>query len=64
MMASLGVRGPGELGPHLLRRNVSAKETRSYAELFEWLRPGELVAEAPQTWAQDWQAASAHSFAP
>ncbi|WP_435201706.1 FMN-binding glutamate synthase family protein [Janibacter sp. GS2] len=64
MMASLGARRPEDLGPHLLRRTISSRETRSYAELFEWLRPGELVAEAPQSWAQDWQAASAHSFVP
>lgn len=64
MMASLGAQRPEELGPHLLRRNVSAKEARSYAELFEWLRPGELLAEAPATWAQGWQAASAASFTP
>ncbi|WP_338749647.1 FMN-binding glutamate synthase family protein [Janibacter alittae] len=64
MMASMGVRRPEQLSPHMLRRNVSPKEARSYAELFEWLAPGELLAEAPATWTQDWRAASAHSFAP
>jgi len=63
MMASLGVERPEDLGPHLLRRNVSPKESRSYAEIFEWLGPGELLADPPETWAEDWQTASAEIFA-
>ena len=31
-------------------------------ELFEWLEPGQLLAEPPQTWADDWRTASAHTF--
>lgn len=64
LMASMGARGPQELTPHLLRRNVTPTSTRSYAELYEWLAPGELLADPPPGWADDWVAASADSFRP
>ncbi|GAB3486787.1 FMN-binding glutamate synthase family protein [Flexivirga sp.] len=64
IMATLGVREPHELSPHMLRHNISPQESRSYAELFTWLQPGELLQGAPHSWAADWQAASADSFSP
>ena len=63
-MASMGVSDPAELNPAMLRRNVSPTEARSYAELYEWLAPGQLLDDAPQGWAEDWQAASADTFRP
>ncbi|MGW8948905.1 hypothetical protein [Streptomyces sp. NPDC055709] len=35
---------------------------RSYAELYEWLAPGQLLAEPPGSWAADWQAADPDRF--
>ena len=32
-------------------RRVDHVTTRSYAELFEWLAPGELLDEPPEAWA-------------
>ncbi len=64
MIASMGCTTPDQLTPHQLRINVSHTESLSYAERFEWLAPGELLAEAPRTWAADWAAASAHAFRP
>ncbi|MQY25943.1 FMN-binding glutamate synthase family protein [Nocardia aurantia] len=64
IMASMGVSDPAQLSPHQLRKRVSATEQRSYADLFEWLSPGELVAEPPRSWAADWAAADADSFRP
>ncbi|WP_018178856.1 FMN-binding glutamate synthase family protein [Jongsikchunia kroppenstedtii] len=64
IMASMGIDDPAELTPHLLRRRVTSTEQRSYAELYEWLSPGELLAQAPQTWLGDWSAATADSFRP
>jgi hypothetical protein len=37
---------------------------RSYAELYEWLAPGELLDHAPVTWRSDWDVANPDSFAP
>jgi glutamate synthase domain-containing protein 2 len=64
MMASLGAHGPGELAPHMLRKRVAPSIVRSYAELYEWLEPGQLLSEPPESWAADWLVSSADSFAP
>ncbi len=64
IMASLGAAGPDELAPHLLRKKVSPTVQRSYAELYEWLTPAQLLAEPPATWAADWAAATPDSFHP
>jgi glutamate synthase domain-containing protein 2 len=64
MMASLGVHGPGELAPHMLRKRIAPSIVQSYAELYEWLEPSQLLSEPPQSWAADWLASSADSFAP
>jgi glutamate synthase domain-containing protein 2 len=64
MMAAMGCRTPAELTPHHLRRNVTSTENYSYAELYDWLRPGELLAEPPKTWLAEWEASSASHFGP
>ncbi|WP_441293943.1 glutamate synthase-related protein [Arsenicicoccus sp. oral taxon 190] len=64
LMAAMGVTDPGQLQPHMLRRVVSETETRSYAEIHEWLAPGQLLDEVPQTWRADWELASADTFHP
>lgn len=57
IMASMGVTDPAQLRPHMLRRRTDPVTHRSYEELYEWLAPGQLLAEAPASWAADWQAA-------
>lgn len=64
MMASLGAGIPDELSTHMLRKRVAPAVVQSYAELYEWLEPGQLLAEPPQTWAADWSASSADTFVP
>jgi glutamate synthase domain-containing protein 2 len=64
LMAAMGVSDPGDLHPGMLRRNVSVGEHRSYAELFDWLAPGQLLAEPPEEWAADWRLASPDTFHP
>lgn len=62
IMAAMGVREPGELTPaHLVRRTGPAT-VRSYAELYEWLEPGALLAGPPESWAADWKAADPDRF--
>ncbi|MCM3883304.1 FMN-binding glutamate synthase family protein [Frankia sp. R82] len=62
MMASLGCAAPGELHPGMLMRRVTHTDTRSYAELFDWLEPGELLADPPAGWIADWVTADPDSF--
>jgi glutamate synthase domain-containing protein 2 len=64
MIGSLGADGPGQLGPDMLRKRVSPSIVRSYAEIYEWLRPGQLLYERPASWESDWAAASPDSFRP
>ena len=65
MMASMGVDDPDELSPHHLMRRVDHVTTRSYAELYEWLEPGELLDgdAAARAGRADWARASPDSFA-
>ncbi|MFG2138383.1 FMN-binding glutamate synthase family protein [Streptomyces sp. NPDC048650] len=62
IMASMGVQHPDELRPHMLRRRIDALTVRSYAELYDWLAPGELRAGPPPAWAADWAAAHPDRF--
>ncbi|KIF78119.1 glutamate synthase [Streptomyces sp. 150FB] len=63
IMASMGVTDPSELRPHMLRRRIDAHSVRSFDEMYEWLAPGQLLAEPPSTWAADWLAADPDHFA-
>ncbi len=64
IMASMGVADPSTLNPHMLRKRLSPTEQRSYAELYEWLAPGELLDHVPAGWRSDWEIADPDSFAP
>ena len=56
IMASMGVDDPAKLEPHHLMRRVDEHTTCSYAELYEWLEPGELLSGDPrESWAADWR---------
>ena len=43
---------------------VLPDERLSYADLFEWLAPRQLLDEPPETWAADWARADPGSFRP
>jgi glutamate synthase domain-containing protein 2 len=62
IMSSMGLRGPEDLRPHMLCRRTTPVSVRSYADLYEWLEPGQLLAEPPIRWAKDWAAADPDSF--
>nr|WP_033289715.1 FMN-binding glutamate synthase family protein [Amycolatopsis jejuensis] len=63
IMAAMGVDDPSGLAPHQLRRRVDPRTVLSYAEWFDWLEPGQLIAEPLPGWAEDWAAADADRFA-
>jgi glutamate synthase domain-containing protein 2 len=63
MIASLGLHSPSELRPAMLMRRIDHVRSASYAELYDWLEPGELLHEPRSSWAADWAAASPDTFA-
>ncbi|MFM8523625.1 MAG: FMN-binding glutamate synthase family protein, partial [Actinomycetota bacterium] len=57
-----GLEGFDELDPSMLNRRVDYHRTRTYAEIYEWLMPGELLDNPPESWRSDWVEASAEEF--
>jgi hypothetical protein len=45
-------------------RRVSPYEEKSYAELYEWLEPAQLLDHTSGLWRSDWEHADPDSFAP
>jgi len=64
LIGSMGLQLPGEVGPHQLVRRVDHVTSSSYAELYEWLAPGQLIEEPPESWSADWERADPDAFAP
>ncbi|WP_081416796.1 FMN-binding glutamate synthase family protein [Arthrobacter castelli] len=62
IMASMNCPSPDDLNPRMLRRRIDHLKTQSYAKIFNWLQPSELLIEAPRNWAEDWDLASADYF--
>ncbi|WP_132993913.1 FMN-binding glutamate synthase family protein [Gordonia zhaorongruii] len=62
LVASMGLSSFDDLQPSMLMRTVQANEARSYAELYEWLSPGQLLENPPESWRFDWEHAQADSF--
>ncbi|MFC0432186.1 FMN-binding glutamate synthase family protein [Kutzneria buriramensis] len=62
IMASMGVGHPDELRPHMLCRRTDPVTVQTYADLYEWLAPGQLLAEPPRSWAVDWAQADPDRF--
>ena len=63
IVASMGLNGFHELQPSMLNRRIEGQRTRTYAELYEWLMPGELLDDPPpESWCSDWIEASADEF--
>jgi glutamate synthase domain-containing protein 2 len=62
MLASMGLDSFDELQPSMLNRRIDHARTRTYAEIYEWLMPGELLESPPEAWLSDWIEASAEEF--
>jgi glutamate synthase domain-containing protein 2 len=62
IVASMCLDGFHELTPAMLNRRIAGQRNRTYAEIYEWLMPGELLDEAPESWRSDWIEASADEF--
>jgi glutamate synthase domain-containing protein 2 len=65
LMAAMGASSPAELTHDMGRIVLGADETRSYADAYRWLTPGELLepsTDTPADWVRDWERADADSF--
>ena len=62
MVASMGLDSFSELTPTMLNRRIDCSHSRTYAEIYEWLMPSELLESPPQAWLSDWIEASADEF--
>lgn len=62
IMASMGVTDTAHLNTRMLRRRTDHLTTKSYASIYNWLRPGELLVDPPRGWAADWEEADSEHF--
>lgn len=51
IVASMGVAGFHELSPAMLNRRVEGQRSRTYAEIYDWLMPGELLEDPPERYS-------------
>ena len=64
LIASMGLHSPADVTPHHLVRRVDHVRADSYAVLYEWLAPNQLLEDPPEAWIGDWERADPDSFAP
>jgi len=63
VIASMGLTCFDELEPSMLNRRIEGQRTSTYAEIYEWLMPGELLQDPqPESWRSDWIESCAEEF--
>jgi hypothetical protein len=63
IIAAAGLDHPRDLRPWHIVRRVSPTEVRTYAEVFDYLQPGDLLAgRVPDGYRRAWDAARPDSF--
>ncbi len=65
LVAAAGLDHPGALAPHHFLRRGASDRVESYAEQYEILSPGQLLADpgSSRRYAEAWRLAQAHTFA-
>jgi glutamate synthase domain-containing protein 2 len=65
LVSAAGLSHPNQLRPEHILKRISASEVKSFAELYTFLKPRELIAGVPDPrYAAQWALADAGSFAP
>ena len=63
ILGAAGLSEPGAISPWHIKRRISPTDVRSYAEIFESIEEGALLAEpVPASLRRDWELARAESF--
>ncbi|MBM7366666.1 FMN-binding glutamate synthase family protein [Gordonia hydrophobica] len=62
LVASMGLDDFDDLHPSMLMRTMSPNESQSYADIYEWLTPGQLLDDPPDSWLRDWECSRAETF--
>jgi glutamate synthase domain-containing protein 2 len=63
LLGAAGLQFPSQLRPHHIHRRISQTKVRSYADIYEYLSPGQLLTEeALGPWSLWMARASAESF--
>ena len=65
LVGAAGLGHPSELRPHHLIKRVSAVEVKTFADVYKFLAPRELIAgTADAFYAQQWATADHRHFTP
>jgi len=66
LIAAAGLHHPGDVGPEHVIRRISSTEVRSLSSLYNFVKPGELLAGLPEhpVYRVFWNASRSDSFAP
>ena len=63
LIGAMGLENPSDLIPSHIMRRVSQSEVKTYNEIYEYLKPGELLKDKlPKSFAVLWKEASATKF--
>lgn len=62
LLAAMGLDDPNQLDPSFLTRRIDPHTTSTYAKLYEWLEPGELLDRPRRSWADDWAKATPGAY--
>ena len=59
LLAAMGLAGPEEISPTLVFRRGDDSRVRTFADIYEFLQPGQLLHEhgLSEEWRRDWDAA-------
>jgi len=59
LLAAMGLAGPEQISPNLVFRRTDDSRVRTFAQIYEFLRPGQLLdgSNLSEEWRQDWEAA-------
>ncbi len=66
LMSAMGIANTREITPDLIFRRTGDMYVKTFAELYDFLAPGQLLDDEnlPADWANAWKNASAAAFAP